>query len=134
MEIIVTRDCTALTRIRTATMTGNPTWMKLLVSSEAGAMRRPTIRPTTRKIKTGNTMVPNAPIGSRRNTLISIQVNFQSPRIIESLIASRLISNRLISNRMTGNFQKDILEIREDGAEIGAPNAVLGQAMDHLGH
>src|SRR5277367_2875099 len=35
---------------------------------------------------------------------------------------------------MTGNFQKDVLEIREDGPEVGHTNVILGEAMNHLRH
>ena len=48
----------------------------------AGEARRPAMRPATMKINTGKPMVPKAPSGSRRKTLISIQVSLKSPRII----------------------------------------------------
>ena len=80
--MIVTSDSTALMAIRTEASTGRPTLIKLLAASEAGARLRPTTRPATTNTKTGMPIVPNAPSGSRRNILISIQVNFQSPRSI----------------------------------------------------
>src|SRR5271165_7043758 len=34
---------------------------------------------------------------------------------------------------MTRQFQKDVLQIREDGAEIRNPDVILRQTMNHLG-
>ena len=80
--MIVTSDSTALMAMRTEASTGRPAVIKLLAASEAGARLWPTIRPVTTNTKTGIPIVPNAPSGSRRKILISIHVNFQSPRSI----------------------------------------------------
>src|SRR5271165_2264776 len=34
---------------------------------------------------------------------------------------------------MTCQFQKNVLKVREDGAEISNPDVILGQTMNHLG-
>jgi hypothetical protein len=65
--------------ISSETSTGRPT-----LGNAAGRQRGrwksdAAILPTATKISTGNTIVPNAPIGSRRKTLISIQVSFHQP-------------------------------------------------------
>jgi ribosomal protein S6E (S10) len=81
MEMMVTSESTALMEIRIATRTGRPA-RKSLIASREGACRLLAMRPNTTKSRTGTPMVPNAPSGSRRKTLISIQVSFQSPRSI----------------------------------------------------
>jgi hypothetical protein len=35
---------------------------------------------------------------------------------------------------MASQFEKDILEVWENRAEIRDPDPILGQAMNHLGH
>src|SRR4029077_17452697 len=122
----VTSDSTALMAIRTEVSTGRPTLIKLSAAIEVGATLRPTTRPTTRNSKTGIPIVPNAPSGSRRNILISIHVNFQSPCsiVIESSVA----------NRVTSQFEKDVLKVRKNCAEFCYPEPVLGQTVNHFGH
>jgi hypothetical protein len=88
--MIVTSDSTAPMRIRTEASTGSPTPIRLLIAGEVSAALRPSIRPATRNTKTGIPIVPIAPNGSRRNILISIHVNFQSPRSIEIKPQSRI--------------------------------------------
>src|SRR5579871_1923772 len=122
--MIVTSDSTALMRIRTVASTGRPTPIKLLAAGEVSAAGRPTIRPATRNTTTGIPIVPIAPSGSRMNILTSIQVNFQSPRSIDE---------SSIANRVTGQFEKNILKVGENRAEIGDAYSVLRQAMNHLG-
>src|SRR5580700_10350181 len=113
MEIIVTRESTALMAISSDAKTGRPTRRKLLAATDDGASLRLATRPQARKIRTGNPMVPNAPSGSRRKILISIQVSFQSPRSI-------MIS--LFANRATGKLEKHVLKVRENRTEIGDPD------------
>src|ERR1700693_734329 len=125
MEMMVTSDSTVLMTMSSDTITGQPTRIKLLLASADGGVRRPTTRPTTRKMITGNRMVPNAPMGSRRNTLISIQVSFQSPRII-------LV--RLVAYRVPGQFQKHVLEIRKHGTKIRHRDLIRREATNHFGH
>src|SRR5580692_7595914 len=125
MEMMVTSESTVLMTMSNATITGQPTRIKLLLASVDGAMRRPTTRPTTRKMMTGKRMVPNAPMGSRINTLISIQVSFQSPRIM-------LV--RLVAYRVPGQFQKHIFEIGKHGTKIGDGDLVRGEATNHVGY
>src|SRR5260370_16206579 len=79
---MVTSESPELLEIGTDARTGRPTPIKLLAASEGGASLRPATRPNTRKTRTGKPIVPNAPSGSRRKILISIQVSFQSPRSI----------------------------------------------------
>ena len=38
-----------------------------------------------------------------------------------------------IANRVTGQFEKDILKVGENRAEISNPDSILGQTMNHLG-
>src|ERR1700691_716313 len=123
--MIVTRDSTALMAMRTEASTGRPTVIKLLAASEVGASPWPAIRPATRNTRTGITIVPIAPSGSRRKILISIQVNFHSPRSI--------VIKASVANRVTGQFEKDVLQVGENGAEIRDPDAILRQTMNHLG-
>ncbi len=66
---------------------------------------RPTTRPTTRKTRTGKTMVPNAPSGSRRKILISIQVSFQSPRSI-ILVPTRESSDQSVSEKRLQDWEE----------------------------
>src|SRR5260370_8413808 len=75
-------------------------------------------------------MVPNAPRGSRMKILISIQVSFQSPR---GIIVEPTRGN-LFANRMTGQFDKNIFKIWENGTEICDPNAILAKTMNHFAH
>jgi hypothetical protein len=70
-------------------------------------------------------MVPIAPNGSRRNILVSIHVNFQSPRSMEYQAS--------IANRVTGQFEEDILKVGENRAEIGDPYPILGQTVNDFG-
>src|SRR5258708_40124087 len=111
--------------MRIDTRTGRSTRRKLLPASGDGASLRLATRPSTRKTRTGKPIVPNAPSGSRRKILISIQVSFQSPRSIIS---------GLLANRVTSQFEKDVLQVGEDCAEIRDSNPILGQTMNHLGH
>ena len=43
------------------------------------------------------------------------------------------MSSSLVANRVTGQFEKDVLKVRENRAEIGDPDPILGQTMNHLG-
>ena len=88
--MIVTSESTALTAISIDTRTGTPAREKLLTASEGGVSLLLANRPRTTKSNTGTTMEPNAPIGSRMKTLISIHVNFQSPRSIVFRSYSRM--------------------------------------------
>src|ERR1700722_15726103 len=124
METMVISDITELIAIRSAARTGRPTRRKLLVASDGVGRLRPATRPITRKTKTGKPTVPNAPSGSRMKTLISIQVSFQSPRNIISLVA----------NRTASQFEKHVLEVGDDHAEVSDAYTALGQTVDHLGH
>ena len=78
--MIVTSESTALTEIKSATRTGRSVPERPPGASEDALNLKFFNRPQKTKTKTGTPMVPNAPSGSRMNTLISIQVNFQSPR------------------------------------------------------
>src|SRR5438270_12985971 len=137
MEIIVTSDSTALMAIRIDTRIGRLTRRKLPPASELSPGRwldipldiRPDTRPTPRKIRTGTTIVPNAPRGSRMKTLISIQVSFQSPRSIIVVYPSFLLANRV-----TGQFQKHVFKVGENGAKIRHADPILRQAVNHFGH
>src|SRR6266853_1684874 len=111
MEIIVTSESTALIVMRSDARTGRPTRIKLLALSEEAGTLPPAIRPTTIKTRTGKPMVPNAPSGSRMKILISIQVSFQSAR---SIIVEPTRWN-LVANRMTGQFEKNVFKIGENG-------------------
>src|SRR5215813_5590640 len=124
--MIVTSDNTPLSAMSTDTKTGSPTSRNPAVEREAGVRRPPANRLTTTKTTTGNKIDPNAPSGSRRKILISSQVSFQSPcSIAESLS---------ITDRMAGQFQKDVLQVGQHSAEIGDPDPILGETLDHLGH
>src|SRR5579871_45146 len=123
--MIVTSERTVLTAIKTDARTGRPTVIKLLAASALGASPRPSIRPATINTKTGIMIVPNAPRGSRRNILSSIQVNFQSPRSIIFCV--------LVANRVASQFDKDVFKVRENGAEIRDPDPILGETMNHRG-
>src|SRR5271163_2130089 len=124
--MIVTSDNTPLRAIITATSTGSPTRTNPAAPTERDVIWPPMTRPTTTKIRTGRKIEPNAPMGSRRKILISNQVSFQSPRNIALSL--------LIPNRMAGQFQKDVLQVRQHGAKVGDPDPVLGQTLDHFGH
>src|SRR4249919_1976031 len=121
MEMIVASDSTAVMAIITAANTGNAT-LSRLVSGSAGR-RPPASRPNPTKIATGMRIVPSAPSGSRMKILISSQVSCSRPRNINS-----------IADRVAGDREKDVLERRQQRAEVGRPNPVLGQALDDVGH
>ena len=92
-------------------------------------------------------IVPNTPIGSRTKILISTHVRRQSPL---SMIAGprhgapsalarvtrhfRHTSVGILSvpDRMAGQPEEDVLERRDHGAEVGDPDAMLREALDHL--
>src|SRR6185436_19936345 len=80
-------------------------------------------RPSATNSSTGIPTVPNRPSGSRTKILISGHVSFQSPRSMSPSV----------SNRVTGQPEKDILERREHGAEVGDPDSMFGEALDHVG-
>src|ERR1700733_2584471 len=46
---------------------------------------------------------------------------------------SNLSRSSLVANRVTGQFEKDILKVGENRAEIRDPDAILGQTMNYLG-
>src|SRR5580700_1513707 len=123
--MMVTSDNTPLSAIRTDAKTGRPTRTNPAAAVEVWLSRPPIMRPTTTNIRTGNRIDPAAPIGSRRKILISSQVSLKSPRNI-------CVS--LIANRMAGQFQKNVLQIRQHSTKIGDADAVLGETLDHLGH
>src|ERR1043166_9827481 len=124
--MMVTSDNTPLSAMSTETKTGSPTRKKPGVEREPGVSRPPANRLTTTKTRTGNKIDPNAPSGSRRKILISSQVSFQSPfSIAESLS---------IADRVAGQLQKHILQAGQHGAEVGDPDSILGDALDHLAH
>src|SRR5215469_11048972 len=110
-------ESTALKAITIDARTGRPERIKLLLASASGEILRPTARPTPRYTKTGTPIVPIAPSGSRRNTLSSIQVSFQSPRNLSILI--------LLAYRVASQFDEDILEIRENRPEIRDTDLIL---------
>src|SRR5436305_13692777 len=123
---MVTSDNTPLSAMSTDMKTGSPTRENPAAESEPGVSGPRANRLTITKTRTGNKIDPNAPSGSRRKILISSQVSFQSPRsIVESLS---------IANRMAGQFQKDVLQVGQYGAEVGDPDPILGETLDHLGH
>src|SRR5436853_7457821 len=98
MEIMVTSEITALMAIKSDARTGRPTRIKLLAASGGGSSLPATIRRTTRKARTGITMAPNAPIGSRINILISSQLSFQSQRSI-ILVPTRQWGDQSVSEK-----------------------------------
>src|ERR1041384_2651140 len=123
--MMVTRDNTPLSAMSTETKTGRPTLRNPAVESEPGVSRPPANRLRPTKTRTGNRTDPNAPSGPRREDLISLQVNFQSPRSIAG--------SPLIADRVAGQFQKNVLQVGQHGAEVGDPDPILGEALDHLG-
>src|SRR5579864_3538340 len=124
--MIVTSDNTPLSAISTDARTGSPTRTNLATALEPGVSRPPRTRPTTTKTRTGKRIDPNAPSGSRRKILISSQVNFQSPWNMSGPL--------LVANRMSGQLQKHVFERGEHSTEIGDPDPVFGQTLDHLCH
>src|SRR5215469_873107 len=125
MEMIVTSESTALSVIRIEPRTGTPTRRKLFGESEGSETRWPSIRPTTTNTSTGMTIIPNAPSGSRKKTLISIQVSVQSPRNMAAL---------LIADRVASELEKDVFEVGQHRPEIGNLDAVFRHAVNHIGH
>src|SRR5580693_359670 len=107
--MIVTSDNTPLSAINTEANTGSPTPTNPVAASAFGGSRPPRSRPTTTNTRTGKRIDPNAPSGSRRKILISSQVSFQSPRNIAVSLS--------IADRMARQFQKDILQVGQHGAE-----------------
>src|SRR6266850_7781369 len=105
MEIIVTSEITALMAIKSDARTGRPTWIKLLAASVGCSSLLPTIRPAPRKTRTGITMAPTAPIGSRMKILISSQVSFQSPRSI-ILAPTRESSDQSVSEKRLQDWEE----------------------------
>src|SRR5229473_1996691 len=124
--MIVTSDNTPLSAISTDTKTGSPTRTNSEAATALGWSRPPMNRPTNTNTSAGSRMDPNAPSGSRRKILISSQVSFQSP--------CSMALSVLIANRMAGQLQKDVLQVRQHGAEIGDAYPVLGQTLNYLAH
>src|SRR5947209_15457038 len=124
--MMVTSDATPLSAISTDTKTGSPTRKNPAVESDPGVSRPPANRLRITKTRTGNKIDPNAPSGSRRKILISSQVSFQSPRSIAQSLS--------IANRMAGEFQKHVLEVGQHCAEVGDPDPIIGETLDHLGN
>src|ERR1700728_304051 len=122
--MIVTSDSTAVTEMSIDARTGRPTLTKLLAARALGASPRPRSRPATTNTKTGITIVPNAPRGSRRNIFSSIHVSFQSPRSI--------IFFALVADRVASQFDKDVFKVRKDCAEIRDSDPIFGETMNHL--
>src|SRR6516164_3922602 len=123
--MIVTSESTALSVIRMEARTGTLTRRKLLAAREGGSTLLPAIRPSTMNTNTGTTIIPTAPSGSRRKTLISIHVSVQSPRSIGLL---------LVANRVAGEFEEDIFEVGENRPEVRDFDLVFRKAANHLGH
>src|SRR5205823_2375848 len=117
MEIMVTSEITALMAIKSDARTGRPTRIKLLAASVGGSSLPPTIRPTTRKARTGITMAPNAPIGSRMKILISSQLSFQSQRSI-ILVPTREWSDQSVSEKRLQDWEESCGNQR---LECGSP-------------
>src|SRR5579872_6391377 len=124
--MIVTSDNTELSAINTATKTGSSTRTNWAAAIPLGGSRPPMNRPISTNTRTGRTIDPNAPSGSRRKILISIQVSFQSP--------CSMALSVLVANRMAGQCEEDVLQVRQHGAEVGDPDPILGQTMDYLAH
>src|SRR5437762_1604517 len=122
---MVTSDNTPLSAISTDTKTGSPTRKTPAVESERGVGRPPANRLTATKTRTGNKIDPNAPSGSRRKILISSQVSFQSPRSIAE--------SPSIADRMAGQFQKDVLQVGQHSSDVGDPDPILGETLEHFG-
>src|SRR6266853_3967819 len=124
--MIVTSDNTPLSAMSTATNTGSPARTNSAEANPGVWSRPPMNRPATTNTRTGRMIDPNAPSGSRRKILISSQVSFQSPRSMSESLS--------IADRMAGQFQKNVLQVGQHGAEVGDPDPILGEALDHLGH
>src|SRR5579871_3061543 len=124
MEMIVTRDPTPLRAISTAANTGRPTRTNAVAGIALAGSRPASDRPPRTKTIAGDKIVPNAPIGSRRKILISSHVSFQSPRNM----------GRLVANGMAGQFQENVFQVGQHRAEVGDPNPILGETLNHLGH
>src|SRR5215472_18216865 len=125
--MMVTNDVAALRAIRIDANTGKPVRTKPAAAIELDVTRPPRIRPTTTNSRTGKMIDPNAPIGSRRKTLISSQVSFQSPHSI-------FFGAFLVANRMARQFQKDVFQVWEDRPEVLDMNPILREAVDYLGN
>src|SRR3954452_13214303 len=122
--MIVTSDRTALIAIMIDANTGSSRRTRLVSASDGMPRRRlPASRPNPTKSSTGSTTVPTAPSGSRKKILTSSEVSFNKPRPIDALLA----------DRMAGHGEEDILERRQHRAEVGDPEAVLGQSGDDVG-
>src|SRR5271168_3362605 len=117
--------------ISTDASTGTPTRTKLLAASEGVEGPRPTTLPSTRNTSTGKAIVPNAPSGSRRKILISIQVSFPSPRSIFIQPYQRIPS---FPYRTPRQLQKHVLEVRQNRPEIRHADEILDETANHLGH
>src|SRR6478735_676584 len=124
--MIVTSDSTALSAIISAPRIGTST-----STTEPGAAGpfpplRLSIRPRTENTSTGITTEPKTPSGSRRKIFSSSQVSFPRPLSIAS--------SSSIPDRMAGEAEEDVLERRLNSTEVGDPDAVLGEALDHVRH
>src|SRR5215208_5004597 len=117
--MMVTSDSTALMVMNTATNTATSI-CRSAPNPRRGRGAVPTTRLTIRNMITGMPTVPNRPIGSRVNILISSQVSFSSPRTS-------------VPDRVAGQLQIHVLERRQDRAEIGDSDAMLGDAANHVG-
>src|SRR5882724_2037553 len=130
--MIVTSDSTALIAIMIAANTGRSMVSRpLSASGEVRIRLLPASRPRPTNISTGISTVPSAPSGSRMKILISSQVSFNSPRHISSPQSPSSVS---VANRVAGDREEHVLERRQQRAEVGRADPVLGQALDHVGH
>src|SRR5256885_7092749 len=120
MAMIVTSDSTALSVISRDARTGTSTPIIPRAVADAPDARRPSRRPSRTNAATGTSTEPKKPSGSLAKIFSSSQVSFQSPRIVS------------VAQRMSGQFQKDIFEIRHHRSKIGDAHAVLGHALDHI--
>src|SRR5688500_4841016 len=107
--------------MNTATSTGSSIRRKLFIPRAWRCPPPLASRLIITNMSTGIPMVPKTPIGSRRKILISSQVSFRSPRMS-------------VANQPAGELEIRILERRHGRAEVGDPDAVLGDASDHIGH
>src|SRR5437763_4773653 len=122
--MMVTSDKTPLRAMSTATKTGRPARRKPAVEREPGIARPTANRLMRTKIRTGKRIDPTAPSGSRKKILISSQVSFQSPRSMAVSLS--------IANRMAGQFQENVLQVGQHGAEVGDADPILGETLDHF--
>src|SRR3954468_8337335 len=116
--MIVTSEMTVLSAMTIAANTGRPTRSSVPDAIAAARSVRPATRPRPMNISTGITIVPTAPIGSRRKILVSSHVSFARPR------------STSVPDRMAGEREEHVFERRQHRAEIRHADPVLGHAVD----